>query len=226
MNKPARIGVFLAFTAVGVGMIIFGIMGYVRKNPPWVDFTAGHRPGTPVHLTLQTVGEMGHGGHPTWVSYLVEAPDGKWVHTTLWKLPAHTAIDVTLYEYDGATPLRNQFYGEVQGVGGSYTVDGRHLSLIKAASTSKGVAHTFTVPHLGINVPLFAVPSSAPHDCSYAPCHPNYAHETIKFSFNSGGVHEDRWQCFIPCGASWLDGNGGPMQTIGYMGGFLEVVKA
>ncbi len=224
MSKGARLAVVLVFVAVGMGMIVFGVMTYVRENPPTVDFTTGHRPGAPVHLTIQTVGTIGFGPHPSWVSYLVKAPDGKWVHTTLWKVPAHTTIDVTVLEYDGATPLRNQFYGEVQGVGNTYTVNGRHMSLIKATSTAAGVAHTFSVPHLGINIPLYAVPSSeSAHECSAAPCHPASAHQTITFSFNSGGVHEDRWQCFIPCGAGWLDGNGGPMQTIGYMGGFLEV---
>jgi len=32
-----------------------------------------------------------------------------------------------------------------------------------------------------------------------------------------------RWQCFVPCGLGFLYGNGGPMQTIGFMDGFLEV---
>jgi hypothetical protein len=32
-----------------------------------------------------------------------------------------------------------------------------------------------------------------------------------------------RWQCFVPCGGGFLDGNGGPMQTIGFMMGNMEV---
>src|ERR1039457_6760360 len=32
------------------------------------------------------------------------------------------------------------------------------------------------------------------------------------------------WQCFLPCGLGYLYGNGGPMQTVGYMDGFLKVV--
>ncbi len=34
-----------------------------------------------------------------------------------------------------------------------------------------------------------------------------------------------RWQCFVPCGLAFLLGNGGPMQTIGYMTGNMEVVS-
>ena len=33
-----------------------------------------------------------------------------------------------------------------------------------------------------------------------------------------------RWQCFVPCAAGFIQGFGGPMQTVGYMGGFLKVV--
>ena len=34
-----------------------------------------------------------------------------------------------------------------------------------------------------------------------------------------------RWQCLVPCGGGFVDGNGGPMQTIGYMTGNMEVVS-
>jgi hypothetical protein len=32
-----------------------------------------------------------------------------------------------------------------------------------------------------------------------------------------------RWQCFVPCGGGYVDGNGGPMGTPGYMMGQMEV---
>jgi hypothetical protein len=34
-----------------------------------------------------------------------------------------------------------------------------------------------------------------------------------------------RWQCFVPCGGGFLDGNGGPMQTLGFMTGMIQVVS-
>jgi hypothetical protein len=34
-----------------------------------------------------------------------------------------------------------------------------------------------------------------------------------------------RWQCFVPCGLDFLNGNGGPMQTFGYMMGHMQVVS-
>ena len=49
-------------------------------------------------------------------------------------------------------------------------------------------------------------------------------HTVIKFSFmtpKTPGTY--RWQCFVPCGGGYLDGNGGPMGTPGYMMGQMEV---
>ena len=49
------------------------------------------------------------------------------------------------------------------------------------------------------------------------------AHETITFMVRTGKPGRYRWQCFVPCAAGFLSGFGGPMQTIGYMDGFLQV---
>jgi hypothetical protein len=45
-----------------------------------------------------------------------------------------------------------------------------------------------------------------------------------KFSFRTTNAGEFRWQCFVPCGGGFLDGNGGPMATLGYMTGQITVV--
>lgn len=214
------LGVF----AAAVGLAVFGVAAYLRSNPPNVNYTVGHQAGQPVHLTLQTVGAYGHGRHPTWVSYLAKAPDGKWVHSTLWQLPAHTKIDVTIDEYDTGSPLRNQVLGSVTGTdGGGYYLNGRFVHLLDS-NEGNGVAHTFTVPSLGINVPLWGVASNAKNICGAAPCQFSDAHNVITFSFTSPGPGQYHWQCFIPCGLSYLDGNGGPMQSIGFMDGFLKVL--
>ena len=34
-----------------------------------------------------------------------------------------------------------------------------------------------------------------------------------------------RWQCLIPCGGGYIDGNSGPMQTLGWMMGNMDVVS-
>lgn len=224
MTRSGRVAVVAAFFALAVGLIVFVSMAFLRSNPPTIDFTSGHQPGQPVDITLQTVGTIGFGPHPSWVSYLTKAPNGKWVHTTLWDVPAHTRVNVTIYQYDTGSPLRNQFYGRVTGtIGGTMTLNGTVTSLVDS-NTGNGVGHTFTIPSLGINVPLYGNPATAKNLCSAAPCTTSSAHNIVKFSFMTPGPGQYPWQCNIPCGLGYLYGTGGPMQTIGYMDGFLKVV--
>jgi hypothetical protein len=137
---------------------------------------------------------------------------------------------LTALEYDTGSPLRNEVWGRVSGVSGDAVMvrpNGekhfRRVSVINSYA-GNGVAHTFTVPTLGINVPLYGVSSDARNFCNAAPCHTNQAHNTIHFSFTTPGAGQYRFQCFIPCGAGFLDGNGGPMDTLGFMAGFLKVI--
>jgi hypothetical protein len=211
--------------AVAVGLVVFTAMAFVASSPPTVNFGTGHTAGEPVDLVLQTVGTIGFGPHPTWVTYMTRDPQGQWVHTTLWDLPAHTRVNVTDYQYDTGGPLRNQEFGRVTGtIGDTATVTGKTFKVIDSYKGT-AVGHTFTVPALGIDVPLEGVPSSAKNICAHAPCDPSTeVHHVVTFSFVTPGAGQYHWQCFIPCGAGFLYGNGGPMSTIGYMGGFLKVV--
>jgi len=208
--------------AVVVALVVFGAMAFVGSTPPAADYTQGHQPGQPVNVTLQTVGSIGYGVHPDWVSYLAEAPGGQWVHTTLLKLPAHSKINVTILQYDSGSPLRNAFFGQVQGTsGGDEFINGKPTRLVNS-NAGNGVAHTFSIPSLGINVPLYGNNSNA-NLCGAAPCTTSSPHKVIRFSFTSPGPGSYRWQCFVPCGLGFLFGNGGPMSTLGYMGGFMQV---
>jgi len=222
--RSGRVAIVAVLFVAALALSVFTAMAFLRSSPPTIDFVSGHEPGTPVDLTVQTVGTIGFGPHPPWVSYLTRDPAGDWVHTTLWDLPAHTLVKVTLLQFDTGSPLRNQFFGRVTGtVGGAMTVNGKVTSLIDSNS-GNGVGHTFTVPSLGINVPLYGISSSSKNICGSAPCATSFAHNTVKFSFVTPGPGQYPWQCFIPCGLGFLYGNGGPMQTIGYMDGFLKVV--
>ena len=87
------------------------------------------------------------------------------------------------------------------------------------------MAHTFAIPQLGVLVPLEGVPDNAKNQCGFAPCDSKtMAHNTIAFTFRTGKRGKYRWQCFVPCAAGFMYGFGGPMQTIGYMDGFINVV--
>jgi hypothetical protein len=175
-------------------------------------------------LTLETVAAIGpkySPEHPDWVSYLVKS-HGQWVHSTDFTVPANSIVHITIYQFDSPTGLRNPFLSQVQGtVGGTATIDGKAVDAINPEEAS----HTFAVPELGVFVPLPGVSEEAKHPCEEAPCEPSTSdHRTITFSFRTGKKGRYRWQCFVPCGAGYIDGNGGPMQTLGYMDGFLDVV--
>src|ERR1039458_10834504 len=87
-------------TAIGIFVIaslggMFAVIA-LAKEPPTVNYAAGHQAGQPVDVTLQTVGSYGSAPHPTWVSYETRTPQGQWVHTTLWQGPGHTPIHLTI----------------------------------------------------------------------------------------------------------------------------------
>jgi len=219
------LGVAVGLAAAGV---LIGL--YVSKltteagSPSYtvpVSSQGGHKV---VDLTIQTVAAVGpqlSPAHPDYVSYLVRDTHGKWLRRTVWKLPANATVHVTIYNFDGASGLRNPLYARPQGVDGNVmTVDGKTLSVIPPDDAS----HTFAVPAYGLVIPVAPVGDNAKNQCGYAPCAMSMAHRTITFTFHTGKPGHYRWQCFVPCAAGWIDGFGGPMQTIGYMDGFLNVV--
>jgi hypothetical protein len=175
------------------------------------------------HLYLATVpaAELTD-AHPTWVSYYAVSPtSGNWRHDTTYVLPAHRLVHVTIFEYDTQTGLRNPFISQVTGtIGGTALLNGKPTKAINPDTAS----HVFAVPQIGLNVPLPGPGSNAKNLCANAPCSLSNAHETISFTFRTPGKGLYRWQCFVPCAAGYIAGFGGPMQTVGYMGGFLHVV--
>jgi len=233
VSLPVRITALLvAFAAVVVGAA-FIVVHYILASPPQITFNAS---GGVTNVMLQEDPQNNSSSKPDWVSYFVQDPNTKkWVHTTLFSVPAGTTVHVTILGYDGCTPPRNNFWSLVQG-----TTDGKvSLSIVnnkgvatptKRVSVINGwagctVGHTFAIPSLRLFIPV-ASPNaydSANNLCGVSPCTSGpHAVETFDFKVPShGGTF--RWQCFVPCGGGFLDGNGGPMQTIGYMTGNMEV---
>jgi hypothetical protein len=208
----ATIGVVL------IALVVLYVADFLTLAPPAVQ--AAVRNGT-AQLTLQTVAAYGHAPNPDWVTYLGEDASGHWQHTTIYQLPAHTRVQVTIYQFDTATGLRNPFMAQVRGTdGGIATINGKAMSVVNADDAS----HTFTVPDLGVSVPLPGVADDAKNQCSAAPCTLDEAHTTTTFSFTTPGPGTYRWQCFVPCAFKTIFGNGAAMQTIGWMSGELEVV--
>jgi hypothetical protein len=160
--------------------------------------------------------------HNTWVSYYaVDANSRNWRHVTTYVLPANTLVHVTIYQYDSQTGLRNPFIAQATGtVGGDFVLDGKTTQAIDPNAAS----HIFAVPQIGLSVPLQGIPDTAKNPCSNAPCSLSTDHTTTSFTFRTPGKGLYRWQCFVPCAAGWIQGFGGPMQTVGYMDGYIKVV--
>ncbi len=63
------------------------------------------------------------------------------------------------------------------------------------------MGHTFTIPTLGISVPLIGVNGNATNLVRSGSVHHQLRpHNIIKFSFVTPGPGSYRWQCFVPCG--------------------------
>ncbi|HEY5427940.1 MAG TPA: hypothetical protein VIK04_02395 [Solirubrobacteraceae bacterium] len=177
--------------------------------------------GTHLYLATVPAAEV-NDNHPTWVSYYAVNADGSnWRHATTYDLPANSLVTVTIYQYDGDSGLRNPFISQSQGtVGNDFMLNGKPTQTIDPDTAS----HIFAVPQMGLSVPLQGVPDTAKNPCGNAPCTLKQDHETITFQFHTPGRGLYRWQCFVPCAAGFIAGWGGPMQTVGYMDGYIKVV--
>ena len=242
MSVPARAAVlivaFLAVVGLGIFVAVYYI-GSATTQLPIVHYTASNGQ---TNVVLQEDPQNDSATRPDWVTYYTQDPTTQqWLHTTLFSVPANTKVNVTIYGYDGCTPLRNNFWSVVQGtIGNTVTVQQfskNNTPLGSAQSTSVinswsdcNVGHTFAIPGMNIYVPV-ASPNalnSANNLCSSSPCTPTsggaYALETFSFmSPSHTGTY--RWQCLIPCGGGYIDGNSGPMQTLGWMMGEMDVVS-
>jgi len=216
-SRSARFGAVAAGIGLVAALIAYYIVSYLIVRPPAVA-ASGAAPRA--SLTLQTVAALGFAPHPDWVSYLAQNPQGKWVHSTILTAPSNSLVKVTIYQYDTATGLRNPYWGGPQGIVGEMSINGKSVQTLDPDLAS----HTFAIPDLGVSVPLQGVADDAKNQCSVAPCTLAEAHNTITFTFRTGKPGTYRWQCFVPCAAGFILGFGGPMQSIGYMDGTLNVV--
>jgi hypothetical protein len=227
VSLPARIVTLLvAFLAVAAG-VAFLVVHYLLASPDTVAFGTGvtANTGATVNVVMQEDPQNTVSTHPDWVSYFIQNPTTHaWEHTTIFSVPAGSKIDMTIYGYDGCTPLRNPFWGGVSGTtGGVAYENGKPFTVLNSWSGCN-VAHTFSIPGINLNVPMGSPPLTATL-CSTSPC-TSGPHETMTFSFTSPRTDgEYFWQCRIPCGGGFIDGFGGPMQTIGFMTGNMEVVS-
>lgn len=217
-KRLVGITIATAIVLVGIGLYI-GL--YLTNVPGSAEATPSSSGGVNLNLATVAASELSD-PHPSWVSYYaVDSNDQHWRHETTYVLPAHTLVHVTIYQFDGQSGLRNPFISQAQGiVGGTFLLNGKPTRTIDPATAS----HIFAIPQLGVSVPLYGVPDDAKNPCDNAPCPLSTDHATISFTFRTGAKGLYRWQCFVPCAAGFIQGFGGPMQTVGYMDGFIKVV--
>ena len=86
-------------------------------------------------------------------------------------------------------------------------------------------SHTFAIPDLGVSVPLKGVADDAKNQCSVAPVHAGAgAHDDHVHLPHGQARQVSAGSASCPCAAAFIFGFGGPMQTIGWMDGYLQVV--
>lgn len=226
--RSSRFATRLVVLVVAVGilsaLLAAFITNFVITRPPTLAASGarldqGNYPGQSVYIHLETVASVDTAiafprpddPHPSWVSYLP---------TTILKVPANSVVTIAIDQEDGASGLRNPFWAQARGiVGGKFHMtyfddkgdpqQGDFTGLDDAST----LAHTFAIPDLGVFVPLQGISDAAPAGSK----------NEVTFSFRTGKAGIYHWQCFVPCGAGTIYGNGGPMQTLGYMTGFLVV---
>jgi hypothetical protein len=221
MSSQAKRLLGIGVGAVAVCVLLGLYIGLYLTNVP--GSAAASQTPSGAQLTIATVASAElSDAHPTWVSYYaVNANAGDWRHVTTYTLPAHTLVHVTIYQFDSETGLRNPFISQATGtVGGNFLLDGKPTQAIDPGAAS----HVFAIPELDLSVPLEGILSTAKNPCSNAPCSLSNDHHTISFTFRTPGPGLYRWQCYVPCAAGFIEGFGGPMQTVGYMDGFIKVV--
>ena len=216
-TRLAGIGIGTAIVCALIGLYI----GLYLTNVP--GSVAATTTPTGAQLYLATVPAAAlNDPHPTWVSYYAVSPTStNWRHVTTYDLPAHSLVKITIYQYDSQTGLRNPFISQATGtIGGTFTLNG----IVRRTINPDTASHVFAIPQMGVSVPLYGISATAKNPCANAPCALSYDHSTTTFTIRTPGPGLYRWQCFVPCAAGFIQGWGGPMQTVGYMDGFIKVV--
>ena len=180
--------------AVGGALMALAACGSAASTVSAAAPAAG---GTLVHQSIRIVtGKMLH--KAGWPQY----------QPAFWTVPAAgDTVLVTITSYDdGTAPLAARSpYAQVAGtVNGTETVNGKVMRSIPAAQ----VAHTFTMPALGVNLVIPAAPTGKTMTVQAV------------IHFSKAGTYY--WHCFAPCGTG-TDGLGGPMAAPGWMEGTVTV---
>ena len=214
----AIIALFIVSAAIGIG-IGWGLGSTVPSGQNITTTTS--RLGTQSAFKLNLIEPMDN----AWPAnssfaqpkFLVQGPHGLESSANI-SLPANTLIQVTIVSYDTPTPGSTAQEGQVNGtVGGNmYLINGTVASMSDTSMVQMSpwggnvtsdpasqLAHTFSVPQLGINIPVVGG-----------------SEEIAYFEIKQPGVYT--WVCLTPCGLG-PTGTAGAMSTNGWMTGQITV---
>ncbi|MHB8510837.1 MAG: hypothetical protein ACYDCC_01545 [Actinomycetota bacterium] len=200
-----------AFSSVIGGLLAMTLVGLVAwsagKNQASNHVNSSFAAPAVHHLNLTIA--TGLGPKKDWPGYIPSS----------FTLPANSTIVVTITDLDNATAMPAT-YAKVTGTEGNTVsvspIDPFAPNTIRSSRTvsslnpQTAVGHTFTIPQLGINVPVAAqsVETFTIHTGAKSTC---------------GSTGQCMWHCYNPCG-SGASGWAGPMSAAGFMGGTITLV--
>ena len=256
----SRLLVALATLFIGGGMIA-AITLYVAGSPndggvtsatPAGQYTAPDGKTYPHYkLTMNTYpnslfgGHHGAGGgaHPDWVSYALGGPNGEILSDvktgTNFVVPPHSAITITVYQYDSGETLNNDFFSHVIGtVDGTATFVERWDTKAKKNETPEvkitsiphdAVGHTWTLHGIAnkkdqvfVSVPLMLANDEEVTAAEEEGGYTQFPTKTT-FTFITGDEGEYIWNCEFPCGDGTIARFGNAMSAMSYMSGHFTV---
>lgn len=191
---PAVMFIVVAFATVA---ILLG--SAIMQNMRPAARPASAAPAITTHIALDIMPVKPGGPSENWPAFMASTP---------LTIPANQTITVTIRNFDlgDAALADNSPLAKVQGtIGGTASFNGTAYNALDVAK----VAHTFTIPQLGLNVPI---PGDAPDGASFL---------TVTFSFRVSHAGTYEFECLAPCGTG--DGFGGPMASMAFMKGTLTV---
>lgn len=185
------------FSVVTIAALAILLSQYAIRPTPHVASASSK---TTTHVALDIMPVKPGGPSENWPAYLA---------STSLTVPAHSVVTVTIRNFDlgDAALTPNSPLAKVTGtVSNVASFNGTSYSSLDAAK----VSHTFTIPQLGLNVPI---PGDAPANANYL---------TVTFSFQTGKAGTYTFQCYAPCGTG-TSGFDGPMASMAFMKGTLTV---
>ncbi len=226
-NRRAVSDVAFAASIFAMGLVVAGLgVGFSS------ELSGSQNSAQAVQVHTSSAGASATGASGVYAITLVITSNDQWNSSTtaprFWvltptglvsaanmSLPAHRMIQMTIEDFDTPSAGTPSQYSQVTGTVGNTLMmmnvtaasqnptNDSNYNVVGSLNPDTQIAHTFTIPQLGINIPSAA-----------------NSVEVADFTINQTGVFA--WQCMDPCGfgpSGWL----GPMSSAGWMQGSVTV---